>query len=62
MELHKEQGMVYEQGKDAYTGRRLMALRAVSAEYSGVRLRMLLSECNIAPMGFALFLRISHSG
>lgn len=54
--------MVYEQGKDAYTGRRLMALRAVSAEYSGVRLRMLLSECNIAPMGFALFLRISHSG
>jgi hypothetical protein len=59
MELHKEQGMVYEQRKEAYTGRRLMALSGVSAECSGVRLRVLLSECNIAPMDFALFLKIS---
>ncbi|KRP62128.1 helix-turn-helix domain-containing protein [Pseudomonas orientalis] len=36
-----------------------MTLRAVSAECSGVRLRVLLSECKIAPMDFALFLKIS---
>jgi hypothetical protein len=59
MELHKEQGMVYEQAKQGCTGRRLTALRAVSAKCSGVRLRVLLSECNIAPMDFALFLKIS---
>lgn len=51
--------MVYEQRKEAYTGRRLMALSGVSAECSGVRLRVLLSECGIAPMDFALFLKIS---
>ncbi|AZE88675.1 transcriptional regulator, Cro/CI family [Pseudomonas orientalis] len=36
-----------------------MTLRAISAECSGVRLRMLLSECKIAPMDFALFLKVS---
>ena len=51
--------MVYEQRKEAYTGRRLAALRAVSTECSGVRLRVVLSECKIAPMDFALFLKIS---
>lgn len=59
MELHKEQGMVYGQEKEARTGRRSTMLRAASAECSGVRLRVVLSECKIAPMDFALFLKIS---
>jgi len=59
MALHKEQGMVFEQGKEACAGRRSMTLRAVSAECSGVRLRMLLRECKISPMDFALFLKVT---
>ncbi|OPB32691.1 hypothetical protein BFW90_09835 [Pseudomonas fluorescens] len=59
MELYEEQGMVYGQEKEARTGRRSTMLRAASAEYSGVRLRVVLSECKIAPMDFALFLKIS---
>ena len=59
MELHKEQGMVYGQEKEARTGRRSTMLRAASAECSGVRLRVVLSECKIVPMDFALFLKIS---
>ena len=59
MELYEEQGMVYGQEKEARTGRRSTTLRAASAECSGVRLRVVLSECKIAPMDFALFLKIS---
>lgn len=59
MELHKEQGMVYGQRKETHTGRRSTTLRAASAEWSGVRLRVVLTECKIAPMDFALFLKIS---
>ncbi|MBY8952575.1 helix-turn-helix transcriptional regulator [Pseudomonas carnis] len=51
--------MVNQQAKEACTGRRSMTLRAVSAEYSGVRLRALLTECKIAPMDFAVFLKVS---
>ena len=54
--------MVYGQEKEARTGRRSTMLRAASAECSGVRLRVVLSECKIAPMDFALFLKISPSG
>ncbi|RMT96371.1 hypothetical protein ALP39_01977 [Pseudomonas marginalis pv. marginalis] len=59
MELHKEQGMANRQGKEVCTGRRSITLRAVTAEYSGVRLRALLTECKIAPMDFAVFLKVS---
>ncbi|UOB25908.1 hypothetical protein MRY17_09495 [Pseudomonas orientalis] len=51
--------MVYAQGKEVRTGRRSTTLRAASAECSGVRLWVLLSECKIAPMDFALFLKIN---
>ncbi|SFY40736.1 hypothetical protein SAMN03159316_0099 [Pseudomonas sp. NFR02] len=51
--------MVYGQRKETHTGRRSTTLRAASAEWSGVRLRVVLTECKIAPMDFALFLKIS---
>ncbi|KWV89682.1 MULTISPECIES: hypothetical protein [Pseudomonas] len=51
--------MVYGQRKETHTGRRSTTLRAASAECSGVRLRVVLTECKIAPMDFALFLKIS---
>lgn len=51
--------MVYGPRKETHTGRRSTTLRAASAECSGVRLRVVLSECKIAPMDFALFLKIS---
>lgn len=51
--------MAFEQGKKACMARQSMTLRAVSAECPGERLRVLLSECKISPMDFALFLKIS---
>lgn len=51
--------MVCEQGKKACTRRRSMAFRAASAEGSGVRLRVLLTACKIAPMDFAQFTKVS---
>lgn len=51
--------MVYQQRKSTRTARRSTTLRALSPEYSGVRLRELLSEYKIAPMDFAVFLKIS---
>ncbi|SDU96834.1 helix-turn-helix domain-containing protein [Pseudomonas mucidolens] len=51
--------MIQEQQKEIGTGRRSTTFRAVGAEYSGVRLRVVLKECRIAPMEFALFVRIS---
>lgn len=51
--------MVYGQRKETHTGRRSTTLRAASAECSGLRLRVVLTECKIAPMDFALFLKIS---
>lgn len=47
------------QHRDTLAGQRSVALRTRSLRGSGPRFRALLAQCNISPMDFAVFLKVS---